>query len=99
MILEMKPLSLSEVKELAGDLDGKKDLRDYLKKFGKLSKTDANKLSEELAGLGNLKIKEEHIKKIVDFLPKNAEDLGKIFSDVSLDEKETNDVLEIVKGY
>jgi DNA-directed RNA polymerase subunit F len=99
MILEMRPLNLSEVKELAGDLDERKELRDYLKRFGKLSKVTANKLSEELAKLGNLKIKNEHIAKIVDFLPKNTVDLGKIFSDVSLDEKETNDVLEIVKGY
>jgi DNA-directed RNA polymerase subunit F len=99
MILEMKSLSLTEVKELAGDLDEKKELRDYLKKFSKLSVADAKKLSEELEAVGNLKVKKEHIAKIVDFLPKNTEDINKIFSDVSLDEKEANDLLGIVKEY
>ena len=71
----------------------------YLKKFGKLSEADAKKLSEEIKGLGNLKMKEEYLVKIVDFLPKDAEDLNKIFHDISLDEKEINEILEIVKKY
>ena len=95
----MKPLSLAEVKELAGNLDEKKELRDYFKKFGKLNKKDTVKLVEELKSLGNLKLKEEFIVKIVDFLPKNSEDLNKIFTDVSLDEKETDEILNIVKNY
>ena len=99
MILEMTALNLAEVKELAGDLEEKRELKSYLKKFSKLSKTDAKKLSEEIKGIGNLKVKNEDIVKIVDFLPKQTEDLNKIFSDVSLDEKETNEILEIVKRY
>ena len=99
MIIDMRALSLAEVKELAGNLEEKKELKAYLKKFGKLSKTDADKLSGEIKALDNLKVNEEHMVKIVDFLPKNAEDLNKIFSDVSLDEKEINELLEIIKGY
>ena len=99
MIIGMKPLNLAEVKNIAGNLEEKKDLRDYLKKFGKLSESDARKLSDELRKLGNMKLKEEDIVKIVDFLPRRPDDLNKIFSDVSLDEKEANDILEIVKNY
>jgi DNA-directed RNA polymerase subunit F len=95
----MKPLSLAEVKELVGEVDEKKDLKDYIKRFGNLSKEDSVKLGEEVRGLDNMKVKEEHIVKIVDFVPKTAEELNKIFTDVSLDEEECNKILEIVKGY
>ena len=99
MILEMKPLHLAEVVELAGELEENKNLRDYLKKFKKLSKEKANALCEELRALDNLKLKEDLIVKIVDFLPKDAEGLNKIFIEVSLDEKEIQQVLEIVNKY
>lgn len=99
MILNMKHLNLAEVKEIVKDIDEKKDVKDYLKKFGKLSKEKAEKLAEELRTLGNAKIKEEYLVKIVDFLPKDAEELNKIFHDISLDEKEINEILEIIKKY
>ena len=99
MINKMKPLCLAEVKNLIGDMDDKKELNDYIKKFGNLSKEDSLKLGDEIRGLDNMKIKEENIVKIVDFVPKTSEELNKIFTDVSLDEEECNKILEIVKGY
>jgi len=98
-VMDMIPVHLADVKELAGDVDEKKSLKDYLKKFGKLDKKKSDELAEELRGLKNLKIKEEDIMKIVDFLPKDTESVNKIFKDVSLDEKEANDVVEIVRRY
>ena len=99
MINKMKPLSLAEVNELIGDIDERKDLKDYIKRFGNLSKEDSVKLSGEVRGLDNMKVKEEHVVKIADFVPKTAEELNKIFTDVSLDEEECNKILEIVKDY
>ena len=99
MIIEMKPLNLSEVKELVKDLEEKKEIKDYLKKFGKLSKEKAAKLSKDLKSIDNIKINSGHISKIVDFLPRDSEDLSKIFNDVSLDEKEINEILDIVREY
>lgn len=99
MILQMKPLHLAEVGEIAGELDENKDLKDYLKKFRNLSKEKADALREELRALDNMKLKEEFIVKIVDFLPKDAETLNKIFIEVSLDEKEIQQILEIVSKY
>lgn len=99
MILKMTPIHLGEVKELAGDLESKPELRDYLKEFSKLDKEKADKLLESLRGLGNLKLKEELIIKIIDLLPKDSESLNKILNDVSLDEKEINDILAAVKEY
>ena len=98
MIVEMKPLNLLEVKEMTKDLEEKKELKDYLKKFTKGAKKDNKKIIEELKKLDNLKLKEEHMIKIVDFMPQNSEELNKIFNDVSLDEKEANDILDIIKG-
>jgi len=46
-----------------------------------------------------IKLKADHIVKVIDFLPEDASDVNKIFSDVSLDENETNKILDIVKKY
>ncbi|MEK6894820.1 MAG: hypothetical protein AABX10_05130 [Nanoarchaeota archaeon] len=99
MILKMTPVHLEDVKELAGDLDSKPELRDYLKEFSKLDKKKADTLSESLRALGNLKMKEELVVKIVDLLPRDSDSLIKILNDVSLDEKEINDILAVVKEY
>lgn len=99
MILKMTPIHLGDVKELAGDLESKPELRDYLKEFSKLDKEKADKLLESLRGLGNLKVKDDVIVKIVDLLPKDSDSLNKILNDISLDEKEINDILAVVKEY
>jgi len=99
MINNMKPLSLGEVKELLANAEEQKEVSGYLKKFGKLNKEKAISLEEELRQLNNSKIKEDYLVKIVDFLPKDQEGLLKIFNDISLDEKEINEILEIVKKY
>lgn len=98
-IIEIKPVSLADVKELVGEAEDRKNLKDYLKKFGNLNKKKADELADEIRKLNNMKIKEEDIMKIADFLPADSESLNKIFKDVSLDEKEANDVLEIVRKY
>jgi|SRR3989338_674296 len=100
MITEKKPLTLAEVKEYLKDFDEEnKVINDYLKAFSKLSKADADKLSAEIRALNNMKIREENIVKIADILPKEPEDVNKIFNDVSLTEEESNAILTIVKKY
>ena len=89
---------MAEVQGIVKDLDGKEELKDYLKKFTKLKKDKAEKLFEEIKALNNPKIKEENIIKIVDFLPKDKEDLV-VLVDTGLSEEETNAILEIVKKY
>lgn len=98
-VFDMKPLSLAEARDMAGDFGERKNLEDYFKKFTKLKADKAKALEEEIRGLKSLKIKEEHVVKISDFLPRDAETVNKIFSDVSLDEKETNDIISIVSRY
>lgn len=94
MIKEMKALSLAEASEYT---EG--DVKAFIKKFTKMTPKDAIKMHDEIEKMDNIKIRPEHIAKIIDLMPEDAQDLSKIFSDVSLDEKENAQLLEIVKKY
>ena len=96
----MEPLSLEESKEIVEASEEKdKEVMGFFKKFIKINKGETRKMREELASLGIMKMKDEHIVKIVDLLPEDINDINKIFVDVSLDEDETNKILEVVKKY
>jgi DNA-directed RNA polymerase subunit F len=99
MIKEMQHLSLAEAQEILNAREEKEEIKKFIKKFIKLKIADAKKLREDLRALDMLKLKEEYIVKIIDLLPEDAADLNKIFVDTSLNEDETNKVLEIVKKY
>ena len=99
MILDQHPITLSEVKALAKNLDEKSPLHAYLKTFVKLSAADSKKLIDELRGLNSIKLREEHFVKIADFLPQDSEELSKVASESSLTEEEMQAVLSIVKKY
>ena len=102
IIKEIKPLSMIEVK---GTLEKKKDSKDekikdvrrYIRKFVKISKNDAEKIKDELKKLEIIKLKERHIAKIIDLLPKDNEDLRKIFvnEDVSLNQEEIGKIINV----
>ena len=98
MIISKKSLTFAEVKELMKNVENPQ-MQDYMKAFSKLSEDKAHSLIEEINALNNPKLKEEHIIKIADFLPRDAEDLSKIVLDVSLSEEEINAILNIVKKY
>jgi DNA-directed RNA polymerase subunit F len=98
-IQSKQPLTLIEVKSIVDKLDEKDELQKYLKKFTKIKKDKAADLKKDLEGLNNLKIKEENIIKLIDHMPKDAEDVNKVFTEVSLSEEETNAILDIVRKY
>lgn len=101
MILDRTPLNLSEVKEILNEIedsDKKKEMEIYLKKFQKVAPEKAKKMKEELEGLDLMKMKREHLVKVIDLAPKDMSDINKIFSDVSLNEDEANKILEVVKN-
>ena len=100
MIIERTPLNLNEVQEILKDIpdsEKKDNIEVFLKKFLKTKPEQAKKIKDGLDKLDLLKIKREHLVKIIDMLPEDASDLNKIFTDVSLNEDETNKILEIVK--
>lgn len=98
-ILNSRPLSLAEVADLVKKHEDfeNKPTASYLKKFNKVKFSEAQEISEKLRALNNVKIKESHIVKVIDFMPVDAEDVNKIFSDVSLSEEEIQAILQIVK--
>ena len=101
MILDRQPLNLNETQEIVEDVsdsDKKEEMKIYLKKFSKTKPERAKKIKEELEKSDLLKLKREHIVKIADLIPEDASDLNKIFTDVSLNEDETNKILALVKG-
>ncbi len=97
MIKNNEALSMIEsLKYLRKD---EKELIVFIKKFSKLGIKESKELRKRLEELNLMKIKSEHISKIIDLIPENAQDINKIFVDVSLDEDETKKILEIVKEF
>ncbi len=101
IFLEKQPLTIAEVKEYLAKSDAveNKAMTDYIKKFGKSTKDKSEKIAKEIRDLNNPKVKEDHIVKVVDFMPDDVEDVNKIFNDVSLTEDEAKTILEIVKKH
>lgn len=100
MINNRVQISLSEIGEYVNkDSEKGKEILSFVKKFSKISESDAKKLREKLENLGILKIRGEHISKIIEIMPENSTDLNKIFVDTGLEEDETNKILESVKEF
>lgn len=99
VIKEQTPLTLVEVANLAGDSDKAKTIKSFVKHFSKGKIEKVKEMKEELKKLDLIKLKEEHIVKIIDFMPTDAEDLIKVLADVSLTQDENNKILEVVKKY
>lgn len=102
MIINNESLSMSESLEFisnASDEDNKSNITAFIKKFNKLDSKDAKEIREKIRALGFVKVKEEHISKIIDLMPENVMDLNKIFVDISLDEDESKKILETIKQF
>jgi DNA-directed RNA polymerase subunit F len=105
-VIETKPVSMAEAKDILSSREKKKELSyeqklalEHLNKFTKLSQEQAKKLLEELSGV--LRMSQETMVQILNFLPKNADELRMIFSreKFSLKEDELNKILEIIKKH
>jgi DNA-directed RNA polymerase subunit F len=100
MIKSNEPLSMVEVIEyLKKGKDSETDVKGFIKKFVKLNPKDAKELRKKIGELKLMKVNERDIVKIIDLMPENAEELNKIFTDVGLNEDETNKILETVKEF
>jgi DNA-directed RNA polymerase subunit F len=99
MIKNNTLISMSEAVKYLGKEEKHTDLKGFIKKFVKLSPADSEELRKDIKKLELMKVKLEHIAKIIDFLPENGEDLSKIFNDINLDEDESQKILTAVKKY
>jgi len=100
MIRNSEPLSMAEVVELVEkENEDELEIIGFIKKFNTLKPKDAKELKQELNNLKLIKIKSDYVAKIIDVLPETAEELNKIFVDVSLDEDETKKILDTIKHF
>jgi len=99
MINKMEPITMIEVKEIVGSSGKNKELVSFIKKFINLKVKRAKEFSTKIKELELMKIRPEHIVKIIDLVPEKEEELNKIFSDVSLNEDETKRILETIKEF
>ena len=109
MIKNIDPISIVEVREIINEsIKDKKEEKEesnsrkvlsFTRKISKISQEDAEKLKKEIDTLGILKIKPAYLVKLVDILPRDAEDVRKIFIDVTLDQNEINQIVGIIKKY
>jgi len=103
--IDEKNLTLPEVKKILQERKERAELLyeqgialDHLMKFCKLDLESAQKLKDELLGIG---ISLELAVKITDILPEDKYDLGVIFAKERhiLNDEATGKILEIVKKY
>ena len=99
MIKEIKPLSISEASEFVRKKDVDIDVSGFMKKFTKFNSKKAKELRKNIEDLNLIKVDAKHASKMIDLIPETKEDLNKIFTDVSLDENETNKLLEEIKKF
>ncbi|MCH8945331.1 MAG: hypothetical protein IIA85_00210 [Nanoarchaeota archaeon] len=97
MIIDNQTLSMAEVLEYTKDKES--DIVKFIGKFTKFTPEKAKELRGKLEGLELMKVKPEHISKIIDLVPANQEDLNKIFMGVSLDEDESKKILDTIKEF
>jgi len=96
MINSNEPMSIPESGKY---VEKGSDFSTFVKKFTKLSPSEALEFREKLEKLDLMKLKTEYIVKIIDIMPENQEDLNKIFVGISLDEDESKKILDTVKEF
>jgi DNA-directed RNA polymerase subunit F len=98
-VKEERPITMAEVVSLVGDSEKSEEIKKFIKKFNKMDVKKAGEFVEELKALDLIKLKNEHIVKIVDFVPKDASELNKVIIEVSLDSDEVAKILEVTGKY
>lgn len=100
MIKNSIPLSMSESLEyIEKEKKAEKPAVDFIKKFVGLSPKEAKELRKKLEELKIVKVNDVNISKLIDILPEKAEEVNKIFTDVSMDENETKKILDAISEF
>ncbi|MBM3230073.1 hypothetical protein FJZ22_00230 [Candidatus Pacearchaeota archaeon] len=97
MIIDRSPLTLGEVKAYLSDEDKERPVYAYIKAFSKLNAKEAKAVKEKLIALNNIKLKEQDIIKLIDFLPQDTEGVNKVCHEASLSEEESQAILGALK--
>lgn len=98
-ISEERPVTMTEVVTSVGDSDKGDAIKKFIKNFKLLNAEKTEEMKEELKALDLIRLKDEHIVKIVDFVPTTASELNKVIIEVSLDQDEVNKILDVTKKF
>jgi len=99
MIKESRPVSMAEVVTLVGKSEKAEDIKKFIGNFDILKFDRVKELMDELRALDLIKMKEDYIIKIADFVPTDATELNKVMIDVSLDADEVNKILDVTRKF
>ena len=100
MIKNTNPLAMAEVLGyLDKDNENVSELRALIKKFIKITPKQALEMKKKLQDLDLIKLNEQDIIKLIDFMPEDVEELNKIIQNNSLDENERAKIFEIIKEF
>ena len=100
MIKNSFPLSMAESLEYLGsEKDSEKNAQEFIKKFVNIKVKEAKELRKRLEELKLLKMNDEKVCKLIDFLPEKVEEVNKIFIDTDLDENEAKKILDTIKEF
>ena len=108
-IVNETPMSLADMREILLKIKKRdKELNfranktlDYLTKITKQNKKEVTELKEKLQKLELTRLKERHLVKIIDILPKDLDSLRAVFSGegITLKQEDLNKILETIKPY
>lgn len=88
---------MAEARSYLGE--NNEELNAFIKGFSTIEPEKAAELREKLLALDLIKLNEKHISKIIDTLPEDKAALNDILNDVSMDENESNNILQTIKEY
>ncbi len=107
--LEQKPLALADVKKTISAIEQRDTelnfpstrVKEYAELFVELSATKKESLHKKLTELQLTRLKEEHLTKIIDFLPKTANDLKIVLLayPLSLPKKDQESIVAVVNEF
>lgn len=107
-ILEKTPLSMVQLKSelnAVSKRDKEPGFRtvktlEYINSFSTISQTEFNSVKKKIEELQIPRLKEEHIIKIIDVMPKNVNDLGVILQGytITVSKENMKNIVDIITG-
>lgn len=98
-IREERPITMAEVVVLVKDSEKATEIKNFVKCFDIIDVKKVNEMKDALKKLDLIKLKDEHIVKIIDFVPTSASELNKVVIELSLDQDEVNKILDVTNNF
>lgn len=108
-LIEEKPINsamlksmLEKIKEDNGELNFRAEKTiDYLNQSVSISSKEAEEIYTKIEELSIPRLKDIHIHKVIDIMPKHLEEVKNIFQGytISISDENLNKILDIIKGY